>query len=117
MMRSAATWVCMMAALAPALARAQEQLPASLNKVGLDQRLNEQAPLDLEFRNEAGQAVRLGDYFTGKPVILVLAYYRCPMLCNQVLNGLVESLRQITLDAGSDFQVVIVSFDARETPE
>ncbi|HXG11832.1 MAG TPA: SCO family protein [Gemmataceae bacterium] len=103
--------------LALAAARAEDRLPASLPKVGLDQRLNEQVPLDLGFRDEAGRTVRLGAYFDGKPVILVLAYYRCPMLCNQVLNGLVEGLRQVSLDAGREFRVVVVSFDAREQPE
>ena len=95
-------------------ARAQDALPPNLRDVGLDQRLDEQLPLDLEFRDEANHAVRLGDYFHGKPVILVLAYYRCPMLCTQVLNALVESLRGISFDAGEQFQVVVVSFDARE---
>jgi protein SCO1/2 len=100
-----------------AAAPAQDRLPASLPQVGIDQRLNEQVPLDLEFRDEAGRAARLGNYFQGKPVILVLAYFRCPMLCNQVLNGLIDGLREVPLDAGKDFQVVVVSFDAREGPE
>jgi protein SCO1/2 len=105
---------CALAALAPV--RAQDRLPASLPKIGLDQRLNAQVTPDLEFRDEAGRAVRLGAYFRGKPVILVLAYYRCPMLCNQVLNGLLDGLRKVSLNAGDDFEVVVVSFDARETP-
>jgi protein SCO1/2 len=112
-----AAWVFFAVVIFPAGARAQDRLPASLTQVGLDQRLNEQVPLDLEFRDEAGRSVRLGDYFAGRPVILVLAYYRCPMLCTQVLNGLVDGLRGIPLDAGSDFQVVTVSFDPREQPE
>src|SRR5262249_28900556 len=66
---------------------------------------------------EAGQSVRLGDYFDGKPVILVLAYYRCPMLCTQVLNGLVDGLRGVPFNAGEQFRVVTVSFDPREQPE
>jgi protein SCO1/2 len=110
-------WVLIVSlfAISPlAMARAQDALPPNLRNVGLDQRLGEQVPLDVEFRDETNRAVRLGDYFDGKPVILVLAYYRCPMLCTQVLNGLVDSLRGITLDAGAQFQVVVVSFDARE---
>ncbi len=95
-------------------ARAQDALPPNLRDVGLDQRLDEQVPLDLEFRDESNKPVQLGDYFDGKPVILVLAYYRCPMLCTQVLNALVDSLRGISFDAGDQFQVVVVSFDARE---
>jgi protein SCO1/2 len=97
--------------------RAAAQLPRSLQGVGFDQNLNAQIPLDLPFRDESGQLVRLGDYFRDRPVILVLAYYRCPMLCTQVLNGLVRALLEVPLDLGRDFQVVTVSFDPRETPE
>jgi protein SCO1/2 len=97
--------------------RADPVLPPVLRDVGFDQRLNEQVPLDLAFKDETGQPARLGDYFHGKPVILVLAYYRCPMLCTQVLNGLVRALLDIPLDVGKEFEVVTVSFDPRETPE
>jgi protein SCO1/2 len=89
-------------------------LPPVLREVGFDQRLDEQVPLDLAFKDEAGRPVRLGDYFDGKPVILVLAYYRCPMLCTEVLNGLVRSLLDIPFDVGKEFNIVTVSFDARE---
>jgi protein SCO1 len=85
--------------------------------LGFDQRLDQQVPLDATFRDQSGQAVRLGDYFGDKPIVLVLAYYRCPRLCSLVLNGLLESLRELTFDAGKEFEVVIVSFDAREQPE
>ena len=97
-------------------ASAAEDLPGELRGVGLDQRLNELVPLDLEFRDEEGRAVRLGNYFGERPVILVLAYFRCPMLCNQVLNGLVDSLKRIAMDPRKEFEVVVVSFDPRETP-
>lgn len=103
--------------LAVAAGRATAQLPQSLQGVGFDQRLDEQVPLDAVFRDEAGRTVKLGDYFGDKPVILVLAYYRCPMLCTQVLNGLVRALLDVPLDVGKDFNVVTVSFDPRETPE
>jgi protein SCO1/2 len=96
--------------------RAQSGLPPVLRQVGFDQRLNAQVPLDLAFHDEAGQPVQLGDYFGGKPVILVLAYFRCPMLCTQVLNGLVQALLDIPFDIGKEFNVVTVSFDPRETP-
>ncbi|HJT78896.1 MAG TPA: SCO family protein [Gemmataceae bacterium] len=92
-------------------------LPPSLRGVGFDQRLNAQVPPDLTFRDEAGQCVRLGDYFGSRPVILVLAYYRCPMLCTEVLNNLVRALLDIPLDAGKDFDVLVVSFDPREKPD
>ncbi|HEV3146324.1 MAG TPA: SCO family protein [Gemmataceae bacterium] len=92
------------------------QLPA-LRNVGLDQRLNEQAPLDLAFHDEAGRSVTLGDCCAGKPVILVLVQYRCPMLCTEVLNGLVDALRRLSFEPGKQYQVVVVSFDAREIPD
>jgi protein SCO1/2 len=96
---------------------AQTSLPPTLRDVGFDQRLNEQLPLNLVFKDEAGRSIQLGDYFDGKPVILVLAYYRCPMLCTQVLNGLVRALLDIPFEVGKEFNVVTVSFDPRETPE
>ena len=93
-------------------------LPPSLNGVGFDQRLDAQVPLELEFKDEAGRSVHLGDYFNDKPVILVLAYFRCPMLCTEVLNGLVLAMLDIQpLAPGKDFRVLTVSFDPRDTPE
>jgi protein SCO1/2 len=90
-------------------------LPKVLQETGVDQKLGEQLPLDAEFRDENGNAVKLGDYFNkDKPVILALVYYECPMLCNQVLNGLTGSLKGISFDAGKEFDVVAISFDARE---
>jgi protein SCO1 len=98
-------------------AAAQTVLPKILEKVGFDQRLDEQVPLDLRLTDEEGQQVTLGKYFQDKPVILVLAYYRCPMLCAQVLNALVQGLRDTSLSIGSDFSVVTVSFDPHDTAE
>lgn len=95
---------------------AAAELPPALRNVRFDQRLNDQVPLDLQFSDEAGRAVRLGDYFGEKPVILVLAYYECPMLCTQVLNGLVRGMLDMPFTAGKQFNVLTVSFDARETP-
>jgi protein SCO1 len=91
--------------------------PAILNNVGFDQRLNEQVPLDLSFVDETGKAVKLGDYFGEKPVVLVLAYYRCPMLCTLVLNGLTTAMHELPFTPGKEFNVVTVSFDPSETPE
>src|SRR4029453_9409082 len=93
------------------------ETPGSLEGIGIDQRLDESLPLALPFRDEAGRAVKLGDYFGKRPVVLALVYYNCPMLCTQVLNGLVASLNVMSLEAGKDFDVVAVSFDPRETPE
>ena len=71
----------------PSAVDAENPRPADLRGAGITQRLGEQVPLDLPFRDETGRPVQLRDLFDGKPVILVLAYYRCPKLCNQVLNG------------------------------
>lgn len=92
-------------------------MPGPLQEVGYDQKLGEQLPLDLPFRDEAGRPVKLGDYFGRRPVLLVFAYYRCPMLCDLVVQGTTGSLKALTLDAGKDFDVVVVSIDPRETPE
>ncbi len=90
-------------------------LPPVLKSVGIEQKLNEQLPLSAEFKDENGNVVKLGDYFSKeKPVILALVYYECPMLCNEVLNGLTGSLKGISFDAGREFEVVAISFDVRE---
>jgi protein SCO1/2 len=95
---------------------AQHQLPPLLRDVDFEQRLGESIPLDLVFRDEAGQTVRLGDYFGTRPVILTMAYYNCPMLCGLVLDGLAQSLRGLRFNLGEQFVVVTVSFDPREIP-
>ena len=76
----------------------QYGLPAMVRGVGIDQNLNAQIPLELTFKDETGQTVRLGQYFRQKPVVLALVYYECPMLCNMVLNGLTHSMEQISLE-------------------
>jgi len=90
-------------------------LPAALKEVKIEQKLDQQLPLDLVFRDESGQQVRLGQYFGKKPVVLALVYYDCPMLCTQVLNGMVTSFRVLPFQIGNEFDVVTVSFDPRET--
>ena len=90
-------------------------LPETLKKVGIEQRLGDTLPFDTVFKDENGREVKLGEYFSkGRPVVLALVYYECPMLCNQVLNGLTGSMKGVSLDAGKDFDVVAISFDARE---
>jgi protein SCO1/2 len=90
-------------------------LPQTLHDVGIEQKLNEQLPFETEFKDENGNIVKLGEYFgKQRPVILALVYYECPMLCNEVLNGLTGSLKGNSLNAGKDFDVVAISFDARE---
>ena len=93
-------------------------LPEKLNDVGFDQRLGEDVPLDLTFRDSDGETVRLADYFDrGHPVVLSLVYYECPMLCDLTLTGMAQSLRPLELTVGEDFEVVTVSFDPGEGPE
>lgn len=97
-------------------AAAQTTGPDLQNDVSVDQNLDAQIPLDLRFRDEAGRSVALGEYMRDKPTILVLAYYECPNLCTQVLNGLVKGLRPVSFSAGDEFDVVVVSINPRETP-
>lgn len=92
------------------------QMPSVLADVRFDQRLNEQLPLDVRFKDEEGRDVALGDYFGTRPVVLAFVYYECPMLCTQVLNGLTTSLTVLDETVGREFDVVAISFDARETP-
>jgi protein SCO1 len=92
------------------------QVPAALSQVSFEQRLNEQLPLDLPFKDEHGRTVKLGEYFGRKPVVLAFVYYECPMLCTQVLNGLESALRVLNESVGKEFDVVTVSFDPKETP-
>lgn len=93
-------------------------LPPALREVKIEQRLNEQVPLNLQFKDETGRTVQLSEYLNGsKPVILSLVFYKCPMLCNQILTGLLGSLRSQSFDVGREFDVLTVSFDPRETPE
>jgi len=93
------------------------QMPELLQEVGLDQKLNTQVPLNLRFKDEDGRVVTLGDYFGKRPVILTLNYFECPMLCTEVLNGLVSALGVMNFSVGKEFDVVTVSFDPRDTPE
>lgn len=92
-------------------------LPTALRDVRIEQKLDQQLPLDLVFRDETGQQVTLGKYFGKKPVMLSLVYYDCPMLCNQVLNAMVTSFRVLPFEVGKEFDVVTISFDPREKPE
>ena len=88
-----------------------------LEQIDVMQMIGDSLPLDARFTDEEGRKVELGDYFGEKPVVLVLAYYECPMLCTLVLNGLVKSLRPMKSDVGEDFDVVVIGFDPGETPE
>jgi len=101
----------------PAVGQPASAQPAALRDVGLDQRLGERVPLDLTFRDESGAPVVLGSLFRGRPVVLNLVYYKCPMLCTLVLNGLLSAMKALPFDVGREFDVITVSFDPRDTPE
>ena len=111
-------------ALLPALAAAQmgavppprPATPGVLQEIGFDQRLGEALPLDAPFTDEQGRAVKLGDYFGKRPVVLSFVYYECPMLCTIGLNGLSAALQVLSFVPGQEFEVVTVSFDPKETP-
>lgn len=91
------------------------QMPEPLKKVGYDQRLGEKIPAAALFVDEAGRSVRLGEYFGEKPVVLAMAYYECPMLCDIVLQAMVGSFKALKLEPGKDFEVVVVSIDPGES--
>jgi len=91
--------------------------PPRLQNVGIDQHLDAQVPPDLAFVDESGKAVKLGDYFGRKPLILNLVYYNCTMLCGEALAGLSSAMRLVKFDVGNEFDVVTVSFDPRDTPQ
>jgi protein SCO1/2 len=88
-----------------------------LRGIGIDQNLGQQLPADLVFRNEAGQPVRLGDYFGRRPMILTLVYYNCPMLCTLVLNDTLRAVRPMPLNLGDDFDILTISFAEPLAPQ
>lgn len=92
-------------------------IPAPLREIGFDQRIDARLPLDTTFRDEQGRDVSVGAYFGSKPVVLAFVYYDCPMLCTQVISSLTSTLRTMSLKAAQDFEIVMVSFDPRETPD
>lgn len=95
-----------------------EPLPDELEGVDIVQKLNHSIPLELPFVDEDGRNVQLMEYFNGEtPVILTLVYYRCPMLCGLVLNGMLDALREVDLEPGEEFEIVTVSIDPLETPK
>jgi len=91
--------------------------PQAIQNVGIDQHLDQQLPLDLQFRDEAGNPVKLGQYFGSKPIILTLVYYTCPMLCSEVQSGLTSALQILKFDAGKEYDVISVSINPEETPQ
>ena len=103
----------------PAIAQQNSSTPPELpGRVAIAQKLDSQIPLDAMFRDESGKIVRLGDYFrSGRPVLLDFMYYRCPMLCSVVMDGLSSGLTELKFNVGQEFDVVTVSIDPRDTPQ
>ena len=94
-----------------------DELPNVLQKVAVNQHLNQQLPLDAAFVDETGKPVHLGDYFGQHPALLSLVYFNCPMLCSEELDGMTGALEMVRLTPGTDFNVVVISIDPSETPE
>jgi protein SCO1/2 len=92
-------------------------VPPQFKDVTFAQRLGQKLPLDTRFTDDSGRSVALGEYFGRKPVVLSFVYYQCPMLCSQVMNGISSALKVLPFTAGEEFDVVLVSFDPRDTPE
>jgi protein SCO1/2 len=111
-------WVPLALALAPGELQAASgpNLAPDLSGIGIEQKLNAQVPLDTVFRDENDASVPLRTLFRGRPVVLAPVYYRCPMLCSQILSGVVAGLRPLSLKPGRDFEVVAISFDPADTP-
>lgn len=100
----------------PELGTSPQKLPGELSGVGFDQRLGAALPLDARFRDEEGREVTLGTYFGQRPVLLVPAYFTCPMLCTLVIDGVADAVRDLPFAAGQDYEVVVFSFDPADTP-
>jgi len=97
-------------------ANSGDQLPQTLQRVSVTQRLNQPLPPDAQFVDDTGKQVRLGDYFGKRPAILTLVYFDCPMLCSEELDGLAGALEMVKLTPGKDFDVIVVSIDPADTP-
>jgi protein SCO1 len=105
------------AALVSAQSADEDRRPDLLRDIGFDQRIGEPLPLDIPLKDEYGRPVVLRDFFRGRPVVLSLVYYECPMLCTLSLNGLVSALSVLKMEPGADFELVTVSFDERDTAD
>src|SRR5262249_42065180 len=90
--------------------------PAPLREIGFDQNIGQRLPLDVPVRDEAGQVRPIGAYFGARPVVLLFAYYDCPMMCTLSINRLASALGVLSLAPRRDFELVTVSFDPRDTP-
>lgn len=112
------SWIAALSLVTVGWGQSSRQTPGNqtelLKQVAFEQKLNTQLPLDLLFRDETGREVKLREYFTDKPVVLVPVYYECPMLCNLTMSSLVKTLKTLPLNPGRDYRVVMLSFDPKE---
>lgn len=108
--------VCTVASAQKIASQAVDPEIVAARDLKFEQNLDAQLPMDAKFVDQNGKAVTLGDTFRGRPVILGLIYYKCPSLCNQVLNGLVGTLKVMNFTVGNQFDVVMVGIDEREKP-
>ena len=123
---SATVWAFLLTSIAPALAQqysadkpigtAAQSAPAYLKKAGIDQNLGKALPLTDRFVDSTGTEVPLAAYFAHRPVVMALVYYKCKMMCPQVLSGLSKTLRDVGFTPGKDYDVVITSIDPADTP-
>ena len=109
-------WICALCVVQSFVTRSSALTDSALARLTLEQKLNAQVPLDLQFKDESGKQVRIGDLLGARPAILVLGYYECPMLCTMVMNGMVESLEDVKWSIGREFSVINVSINPLETP-
>lgn len=115
----AALAFALLAIACPRAASAKDtSVPVELEGIDIEDRQGALVPRDIALRDQSGRAVTIGDYLDGKrPVMLVLAYYDCPMLCTLVINGALEEMKKLPWTAGNEYRVVVVSFDPRDTTE
>jgi len=109
--------VCQAQMIPGDVGKSSNGLPPALANVGFDPQLNAQIPLDATFVDEYSQPVTLRDFSAGKPILLAFVYFSCPMLCNQVEQAVVGTLKMISFNPGTDYQVVFISFDPADTPD
>jgi protein SCO1/2 len=116
MMKQVPIYLLMLLSLA-SLARADEPIPAAMQGAGVEEKLGNSLPLDATFTDETGKEVKLRDILiSGKPAVLQLSYFRCPMLCETVSQGLLRAMQDLDLEMGSDFTAINISFDPKDTP-
>ena len=91
-------------------------MPPALREIGFDQLIDHQLPLDARFTDDEGHEITLGSLYGKRPVLLSFVYFTCPLLCTQVLNAMTATVSNLPLEAGKDFDLVVISIDPKDTP-